>query len=59
MADHSKRRESLGYLRKIAQGQQIICLQETHGYQEEIFAEIKVFLPGWAFFHSPVCLQMD
>ena len=33
-----------------------MCLQETHGYSEEILAEIAILLPLWLCFHSPVLL---
>ncbi len=48
-----KRALCLGHLKKFSANKDIICLQEVHGTQEELIAEMESLRPGCAVFHSP------
>ena len=54
MAVPADRSRMFCYLRRLAVDKHIICLQEVHGLEEEVLAEVRSNLPGWGCLHSPI-----
>ena len=52
LSDRGQRDATLQYIRGLATGRHAVCLQEVHGLNGEVLADIQSVLPGWLVFHS-------